>query len=62
MGRKDERETEYSAEGGTSRVSGSGVCDWGGSDGFSLSDSAAETPKEWMKDLEDREETGETFQ
>ncbi|AKG33222.1 hypothetical protein [Paenibacillus durus] len=62
MGRKNERDTEYSAEGGTSCVSGSGVFDWGGSDGFSLSDSASETPKEWKKDLEDREETDDTFQ
>ncbi|QWU16908.1 hypothetical protein SAMN04487895_110180 [Paenibacillus sophorae] len=59
MGRKKEQDAEYSAEGGTSRVSGSGVCDWGGSDGFSLSDSAAGTHGERMKERQAERETGD---
>ncbi|MDT3427811.1 hypothetical protein J2Z22_003387 [Paenibacillus forsythiae] len=58
MGRKkDEQDTEYSAEYGP--VSGNGVCDWGGSDGFSLWNSAAGASRDRMKERPEERGTGD---
>ncbi|MBT2289102.1 hypothetical protein J7E73_08140 [Paenibacillus albidus] len=37
------------------------VGDWGNSDGFSLWESAAETPEGWLKDWKGRQETHDMF-
>ncbi|ULO06922.1 hypothetical protein H1230_28880 [Paenibacillus sp. 19GGS1-52] len=37
------------------------VGDWGNSDGFSLWDSKAGSPEEWLKDWEGRQKTHDMF-